>query len=498
MVYVELFLILSSVLILASFYYKMEITGAAGFSSSKLDSTTLRTSEYDLFSEPRYSNQVVAQDVRYFYPQHMDAERGPFEILITGNGTQFMQMDQMRLELELKYDVKLEDGTFDDLGSEHDASIVPLPASSIFSNIRVKFNHLDVPELSQTQYAYKAYLETLMENTADNNTTYLYPKLGYFDRPGVYQDDDIWKDFGSLAANEDKKPTLYKNDGTVDRHQTRLDNVWLRKTVFMENNPMFFSVPLHLDFLSQHKSFPPNISMSLIFDLNTDEFLCLTPVANIKPRVLIKKMRLAVPVVTLKPELASSILTKWNTKPVNYYFPHVVPRTFHIPANSQYWEEHDISHGILPKSIYFVFVKTANYNGRYIESPFIFENLDLSRFELTLDGQVMNKHTIEVGYNEWEFGECLRAYDHFLRNTKKSREASLITATKFKEDYSIFAFDLTADYNNNYNLYEPQFGDLGVKVQFPALNESYVALVFYVYTKTLSLDKELRVKVSDI
>ena len=476
----------------------MEITGASGFSSSKLDTTTLRTSEFDLFSQPRYSDQVVAQDVLYYYPLSMDAARGPFEIKVTGNGTQFMCMNKARLELVMQYDVKAPGGAYEELKDYHDVSITPLPASAIIRNVRVKVNHMDVPELTQTHYAYKAYLETLMENTTDNNTTYLYPKLGYFDRAGVYENARVWKDFGSLAAKVDKSPKTFNDDGLPDRDQVRLNPLWVRKSVFKDNNPMFFTVPIHLDFLSQQKSFPPNTSMSFIFELNTDSFLCLTKVTNLMPRVRIKKMRLAVPVVTLKPELSSHILTKWNTNPINYYYQPTIPRTFHIAQNSQYWEEHDISHGILPKSLYIVFVKTANFNGRLRESPFIFEHMGLTRFELSIDGQVVNKHTLELDADAWTTGDCLRGYDHFLRNTKMSKEASIITASKWKNDYTIFAFDLTNDYNNNYNLYQPKFGTIGVKVQFPTLAESHVALVFYVYTKTLSLDKDLNVQITDI
>ena len=72
----------------------MDVTGNAGFSSSRHDLNSLRSSQYDLFDSPRYSKDVLQHDERVFYPARMDDDDGPFEILITGNGTQFLQMEK--------------------------------------------------------------------------------------------------------------------------------------------------------------------------------------------------------------------------------------------------------------------------------------------------------------------------------------------------------------------------------------------------------------------
>jgi hypothetical protein len=477
----------------------MEVTGNVGFSSSQLDSYSLRSSEFDLFDTPRYNKDVIQHDQRYFYPAKMDDDAGPFEILITGNGTQFMQMHKARLEIWLEYLVKdIDTGTERKLHDKDDASVVPFPASSFFKDVRVKMAHMEVPELTQNLYAYKSYIENLFETTLDNRDTYFRSQVGLIDIPGLYDRGVAWKDWGSYTNGASKLPPRIDADGKPDKDEVRRQEIWQRKDYMLDNNPCFISSPLHLDFLSQHKCFPPNLSMSLVFERNYDTFVCLskTPQNEAVPRLRIDKMRIAVPCVSLHPDLSTKLLSSWNTRPISYYYQHVQPRTFHLAQGSQFWEERDISHGVMPKSLFIVFVKTANYNGRFTHSPFQFENLGITRFELTRDGQVMNKFTVEPDFGGKKDG--FEAYNHFLRNTKKEKENSNITLTEYKQDYTIFSFDLTNDFNNNFNLYEPQFGTLGVNVKFPTLDTSYVAIAFFVYTKSLTLDKDLRVSVTDI
>ena len=477
----------------------MEVAGNVGFSSSLLDSHTLRSSQYDLFDTPRYTKDVIQHDERYFYPAKMDDDAGPFEILITGNGTQFMQMDKARLEIWLEYLVKdIDTGYERKLADKHDASVVPFPASSFFKDVRVKVAHMEVPELTQNAYAYKAYIENLFETTMENRDVYFRSQVGLIDIPGLYADGDVWKNWGSYAEGSSKLPPRIDAEGKPDPDNVRAAEIWQRKDYMKDNNPCFISSPLHLDFLSQHKCFPPNLSMSLIFERNSDAFVCLSkiPLTTATVRMRIDKMRIVVPCVTLHPDLSTKLLSSWESRPITYYYQHVQPRTFHLPQHAQYWEERDISHGVLPKSLFVVFVSTTNYNGNVNNSPFIFENLGITRFELTRDGQVMNKFTIEPDFHNEKDG--FEAYNHFLKNTKKEKENSIITMTEFKRDYTIFSFDLTNDFNNNFNLYEPQFGTLGVNVRFPPLGKSYVAICFFVYTKSLTLDKDLRVSVTDI
>ncbi len=482
----------------------MEISGASGFSSSRLDANLLRTNSFDLFNKPKYNADIVNIEEQYFYPNRPlsgDSQFSPVEIEVVGNGQQFLQMNKARLEIWLEYQVKENGKDWVPLNDRFDCTCVPLPASSIFKNVQVKINHINIPELQQDLFAYKAYTETLMESTEEMMQSYLYPKLGFFDEPGDYSDQKIWKDFGSIANTLEqgsKIPKMYDDAGKlIDYQKTQMNPIWLRRTRFLEYNPIYISTPLQVDFLSQDKLFPPNTSIELSYYLNDPKFYCLSPVDNSKfvPRIVIKRMRIAVPMVTLKDSLSNTIRTTWQKQPAMYYFQHVVPRTFHIPSGSLFWENHQISNGILPKSLYVAFVDTHNFNGLYDKSPFLFENLGISSFEIMLNGNVIKKHTVK---GDFDNDVCYQAFDHFLRNTKKTREASLISPSRYKTDFTLFAFDLTNDYNNNYNLYEPTTGRLGVKVQFPTLYSSKVAIAFFVYTKSLLLDKTLTATVVDI
>ena len=465
-------------------------------------------SQFDLFDSPKYAEDVVEYDELEFVPNNLQGDdNGPYEITVVGNGVHFLQLQKARLEMSLKFNVSdATTLTSIALANKHDASVVPFIASSLFKCIRFKIANIEVPELTQNNYGYKSYIEELLENTQENQKVYLKTKVGQLDDPGIYNTgSSYWKVFGSYSStggisNVPKlKTTVTVDNKTInqyDPNETRMAGIWLRNDMFRDNNPLFISTPMHVDFLNQHKCFPPNFSMSFIFERNSAKYYMLSQMGDdAVPSIVIEKMKIVVPIVRLHPDLATKLLSRWNTDPIPYYYQYILPRTYHLASGSLFWEEREISQGILPKSVYFVFVRTSNYNGDYQKSPFLFENLNLTRFELTKNGQVMNSFTLEPDFNTTD---GLRAYNHFLKHAKKERENCLITNRMFKTDYTIIPFDLSNDFNHNYNIYEPSFGTLGVNVKFPALPVNYVAIVLFVYNKCLTIDKHLVAKIKDI
>ena len=463
--------------------------------------------QYDLFDAPKYNDDVEEYDEIAFYPDHLkDNDNGPYVIDVVGNGVHFMQLNKARLELSLKYRVlDVAQKTYANLGDKHDASVVPFIATSLFHNVRFKVANIEIPELTQNCFAYKAYLEEVLGNTKENVDVYFRKQLGNLDMPGLYENTEYWKEFNSYTSTNGVSliPKIFENvtigTDTVtkfDPYKVRLSGVWQRKDTFKDNNPLFVSSPLHIDFLNQPKCFPPNFSMSFIFEKNITEFFALSQMgAAGMPNLTIDKMRIVTPIVKLHPDLASKLLTRWNNEPISYSYQYVVPRTYHLPKGSLFWEDREICQGVLPKAIYFVFVKTENYNGKLDMTPYKFENLALTRFELTKNAQVMNSFTLDA---DFDTTDALQSYNHFLKHAKKEREDCLINHKYFKTDYTIIPFDLTPDFNNNYNLYEPTFATLGVNVKFPVLTHNYVAIAFFVYNKCMELDKHLRVTIKDI
>ena len=485
----------------------MELTGVAGFSSSQIDAHQLRTSLFDLFSKPKYSQQVQEVKERIFKPllDVSNEVNNPIDIEIT-SPNEFLKLNEARLELLLEYQVKdvgREETEWKPLENRYDCSVVPLPATSMFREVGVKIGHVDVNNLQQNHYGYKAYLETLLEMTPDLTDTYMRPKLALIDEAGVYDDDDIWKDFGSYdladaKKNENNLPELWDStQNKPDLKEVKTRAVWTRKDYMLKNNPTFISTPLYLDFLNQDRLFPPGTSLTLSFRRQTENFYLLSKSNSTKvhTRIRIKQMQIVVPMLKLYPALSQKILKSWQSNPANYYFQHVVPRTFHLSKGDQFWEELDISKGTMPKSLFITFVKTSNYNGQLTTSPYKFEHLNMSRITVLIDGYEVEKHTLKPDFGN---PECFRAYDHFLRNTKRTKTSSIITQSRYEEDFTVFAFDLTNDFNNNFNLYPPKAGRVGIKAEFPTLRTAYTALCFFVYTKTFSLDKNLNVTVQDI
>ncbi len=474
----------------------MELTGTSGFSSSKLDSYTLRTNKYDLFQPVTYSTEVESWLERDFYPLLLN-QTGPYEIPITGDGTHFLDLQHARLEMWLKYEfVKANDPTtVEKLSGKFDASAVPLLGTSMFKVVRIKVGNINIPEITQDMYAYKSYLETLLESRSESLDDYLYPKLGQFDYPGTYLSNEAdFRNFNSITGTEVSGNKVYNSKVPKE---TRVRPVWVRQALLADNNPYFISSPLHIDCFTQHKYFPPNASFSLIFEKHNDEFFLLShvPADKYKVKFTIDKMRVKVPMLKLSDSITNNLMNRWKREPAIYYFQHIVPRTYHITPQTEFFEEHNLSRGILPKSLYFVIVDNANFNGRFTHSPFLFEHLSITSFELSLNGHILEHFRLEPDFDK----EGLYMYEQYLKNTKgTTQHANIVSPSYYKTDYSIFAFDLSKDFNNNWNIYPPQYGTLGLKIKFPKVTRAKVIIAFFVYTKAMTIDYNLDCKVTEI
>ena len=478
----------------------MELTGTAGFSSSKLDSYQLKTNKYDLFEPVTYSKDVESWLERDFYPMRLENQSGPFEIPIHGDGTHFLDMTNARLEMSLKYEfVKANDpSTVENLSGKFDASAVPLLGTSIFKSVKVKIGNLNISELTQDMYAYKSYIETLLESELSSLDDNLFTKLGQFDFPGTYSGTQPdFRNFSSVTGSADPNDATKKVYNSKVTAEARQKPVWVRQSLLADNNPYFISTPLHLDCLSQPKYFPPNMMIALIFEKHSDEFFLLNhvPADKYKAKFTIEKMRIKVPMFKLSEEKTTEIVRKWKSQAALYYFQHSVPRTYHITQNSEFFEEHNLCTGVLPKSLYFVIVDNDNFNGRFTHSPFIFEHINMTNFELSLNGHVLEHSRLEPDFDK----EGLRMYEHYLKNTKAtSVRGNLISPSYFKTDYTLLAFDLSDDFNNNWNIYPPKYGTLGLKIKFPKVTRPKIIIAFFVYTKVMTIDHNLECKVMEI
>lgn len=69
--------------------------------------------------------------------------------------------------------------------------------------------------------------------------------------------------------------------------------------------------------------------------------------------------------------------------PINY----VDIKTFTVPAGLKSKIEGNLLNGQLPKRIIFGTVRNANRNGDPTNSPYLFENVDISKITIRVDGR---------------------------------------------------------------------------------------------------------------
>jgi len=380
-------------------------------------------------------------------------ERNPIEFIISGSGTQYIDLKETLLRIR----VKVTNSTKD---SATVAGLVNLPLHTLWDQVEVSLQQKIINPSSQ-HYGYKALIETLMSFGSDAKSSLLQSA-------GFYKD---------IASHIDKpNPVSGGNTGLTQRYN-------LTKSGKVAE----FIGPLHADVCQQDRLILNGVEVQVKLYPNKQAFCLISEAEDTEEFKLeitdaslyVCKVSVAPPVLIAHTQLLAS------DNQARYPYHRTEIKQYTVSKGSFYWKAENLFQGAIPTSLVIFFVKTSSFVGTFKENPFVFVHQKLNSLALYLDNIPYPSKPLRPDFDKNTFTEC---YFNLFAGQASQDTGNAISLADFASGYSLFAFELQPSLaKDHFPLIKR--GSLNVEASFAeALTENTNAFVMARFPDMFTID----------
>ena len=401
----------------------------------------------------------------------------PIEFTIPAQTEKWTDLNQSYLYMKLR--ITEDDAANTRLTGTSRVSVVNNLFHSLFSSIDLYLNNKLITNNADT-YPYRAYLENLLSYGEGSKDTHLKAmELWIKDTSGQMQSTGALNADGNAYA-------AGRNNGFEQR-----------RGIIGDNNTVELAGRLHLDLFLQEKYLPNGIEIKLRLNRSKADFCIISHANEEAMKINIEQTSFHVRTVDLLPVVANNlnqIIAQQNMKiPIR----RVEVKTFTISGGVRSKIEDHLFQGQLPKRIVLGMVRNDYMNGTKSSNPFDFQPFNLNKLEVSIDGKSIHNKPFEP---DFATGECLTSYMSLFQATGAlGRDRSMgITYDEYKNGYTLWALDLTADQGSEEcHLHPIKTGNLRFDLQFGAnLTEAINVIVFAEFDNQIEINS-LREVITD-
>lgn len=426
-------------------------------------------SELDLFTLPPTQTSIEGTHWIEYKPVTSISEDSYLEFLIPGNSDDYIDLAHTMINLT----VRLEKG---DSPIEDKTLVTPVNnfLHSIFNQVDVFFNQKAVSPPSNA-YAYRAYIETLLNYSEEAKKSHLTCGLWYNDTPGQM-------DAALQVPTTDGKTTFSANIGACSRR----DYTKGGKTVDLLGH-------LHADVFNQEKFLLNGVEVRVRLIRFKDAFCLINyETENVKVKILDASLRVRRAKINPGILLAhSKALSKGTAK---YPLTRVEVKSFTLHTGITGETLDNIILGQIPKRIIIGLVSNKAFNGSKKENPFNFQHFNLNYLAMSVDGVQIPSRAIQPNYPN----RYVDAYHTLFSGTgiHFANDGNNITREAYPDGYCLYAFDLTSDLSANCNTHWNlvKTGTIRLELRFESiLQQSVNCIVYAEYDNILEIDSTRQV-----
>ena len=439
--------------------------------------------ETDLFSiPPTQASLEKGRWIDYHPLSSVENDDGPITFLAAGT-EDYVDLSKTILFVEGK--VVKSDGTTD-LDSANQANVAPVNnfLHSLFKQVDVYLNGKQVTPAMGT-YAYRAYLETLLNYDVSAKGSQLTSAMYYKDTAGK-MDETGGLPVEKTVGNSKVMTAASGNQGFAKRHQ------------FIQDGKKFtLSGPVFVDAFMGSRLLLNMVNLKLILNRNSDKFCLMDknePVLNAKVKLTdvilrVRKVRVS-PTVSIAHELALKKMA------AIYPIRRVECKTFVMPANMPSVRKDNIFTGNIPKTFVFGLVDAKGFSGGYKHNPYNFQNFKVTTVTLTVNGEELPFKQLTLNYenNKENF---IHAYNTLFSGTGKINYNTGLDISRedYPKGYTLYAFDLTPDMCGSSPYFNTvQRGSLTVDITFASAPSAAIGMVCYGdFENVIQIDSERNV-----
>ena len=307
--------------------------------------------ELDLFSIPPTQTSLEKGHWVEFQPVSSVSDGGPITFLSPGTED---YVDLSKTILVVRAKVTKADGA--NLDADMKVGVVNNLLHSLFKQVDVFLKEKQVTQATGT-YAYRAYLETLLNYGPAAKKSQLTASLYYKDKAGKMETTD---------------PTLAKDDEDVN------PGLKARYAFNKESGTVEMAGPLFCDVFMTDRLLLSFVDLKIILNRNIDAFCVMSGVANPDQKVKLTDAYFKLRKVKISPSVSVAHELALKKELAIYPIRRVECKSFIVPAGNPSLRTDNIFNGLVPKSFVFGSVDSSAFNGSYTKNPFNFKHLNVS------------------------------------------------------------------------------------------------------------------------
>ena len=378
-----------------------------------------------------------------FSPVSQMAKNAPLEFDIPGNAAAYLDLSKTRLRVGVK--ITKADGK--PIAGSDKVCLVNLGLQSLFRQVDVDLNQTLITASVGSYYAYKAYLDVLLNSSFEDAERELKTELFYKDTYGDMENDPK------------------SNIGFDRRWQATAGD----KTAYLEG-PIRMRVRIKL--YQQEDAF---------------RLMC---VGGERYKVEITDALLRVCQVKLHPEIILTHEKSLTKTPAVYPIWRSDIKTFNIDKGSYTWSMDDIYHGEVPCEVRLDLVSASAFSGNYNQNPFNLKTYEAGFVEVMVDGVSVPTQALTPNYKNGDFAE------EYYTLIEWHSKGPCIEMKEYPEGYCIYVFKIRGSSCGEV-FPKSSGGHTRVNVRFEkALTESVTAVLYAIFPGEVCIDNARNVFVN--
>ena len=380
---------------------------------------------------------------------------------------------------------------------------------SLFRQVDVYLNGKQVTPAMGT-YAYRSYLETLLNYDVSAKQSQLSSAMYYKDTAGQM---DEAGGLPSTITIKNVTAVTSKGDGNAATLTTENVSIpvpgtgnqgFAKRHKFIENSKKFtLSGPIFTDVFMSDRLLINMLDLKVVLNRSYNEFCLMDKNSTSKyPKVELTDVVLKIRKVKVDQAIRDSTEILLKQTPAIYPVRRVVCKALSIAPGLPNIRLDNIFSGLVPTSFVFGLVDSNAYTGEYGKNPFNFKHYDVDSVSLSVNGEEIPFKQLRLKFpntknNREKNVDYIQAYNTLFSGTGKmfSNMGLDITRDDYPQGFTLFAFDLTPDMCNTADYFNTvQRGTLSVDLTFEKDTPEAISMVCYSdFENIIRIDSERNV-----
>ena len=465
-------------------------------------------SEIDLFSVPPTQQSLErGRWIDYAPLSSVENTDNPINFLVTGTD-EYIDLSKTILTVTGKI-VKDSESVLDGAAQ---ANVAPVNnfLHSLFKQVDVYLNGKQVTPAMGT-YAYRAYIETLLNYDVSAKKSQFSSALYYKDTAG-HMDKA-----GALPVTEKVNIKPFNDDGTEGGAEKVFINTagtgnqgFAKRSKFIQNSKQFvLSGPIFADIFMTDRLLLNMMDLRVVLNRSSNTF-CLMDLTHgsnptVKPKVQLSHVELKIRKVKLDQAVSDGIERMLKQTPALYPIRRVECKILTVPQNLPSTRQDNIFSGLIPKTFVVGFVTADAAGGVYHKNPYNFAHFGVTSLSLTANGEEIPFKQLTLKYPKKANGEIDtttgedddldfdEAYNTLFSGTGKiySNAGLDIDRDDYPGGYALYAFDLTPDMCKSSQYFNTvQHGSLSLALTFKSQSDPLALVCYGDFENVIRIDAE--------